>query len=229
MTTVVRPARRTSARASTTEPGPRRADEVQREVGGRDPTRCGRARGQAAADHVDERGERAGPRVTEIGAQLGHDRHPRPAPVALVVVLEREPQVAQEMMLGRVDGGHGNPGRYRTGARERRTSARQRRSSVDRGSGLDHHERRDRALRVDAAELVALVRVAVAVERPRVPGAHELVAVDVTLGEIVVEVGAPTRPAAQTTVVAAPDHVVVAVDLDRAHLARRDGCSRKLH
>ena len=38
----------------------RRADEVQREVGRRDPPRRGRARRQAAADHVDERGERAG-------------------------------------------------------------------------------------------------------------------------------------------------------------------------
>jgi len=97
------------------------------------------------------------------------------------------------------------------------------------GAGLTNHERGDAALRIDPAELVALVRVPVAVERPRVPGAHELVAFDVTFGQIVVEVGAPAGRAAEPTVMTAPEHVVVAVDSDRADLARFDGRERKLH
>ena len=201
--------------------GSRRAHEVQGEIRGRDPAGRGRARREAAADDVDQRGERAGPRVPQIGAQLGHDRHPRPAPPALVVVFEREAQVAQEMVVGRVDDGHGT----RDGTERARVSAVRDRH----GAGLSDHERRDRALRIDAAELVALVRVAVAVERPRVPGAHELVAGDVTLREIVVEVGAPAGRAAEPTVMTAPEHVVVAVDSDRADLARFDGRGRNLH
>ena len=47
---------------------------------------------------------------------------------------------------------------------------------------------RHRSLRVDAALLVALVRVAPAVERPGMTRAHELVADDEALREVVVEV-----------------------------------------
>ena len=67
---------------------------------------CGCVRGQATADDVDERGERARARVPEIGAELGHDGHPRATAPHLVVVFEREAQVAQQMASGRVVRGH---------------------------------------------------------------------------------------------------------------------------
>ncbi len=129
-------------------------------------------------------------------------------------------------MFGRVDGGHGNRDGTEPGAV----------SSVRRlaipSSFVVSYQRRDGALGVDPAELVALVRVALAVERPRVAGADELVAGDVTLGEIVVEVRAPARNAAQRTVGAAPDDVVVGprcdLNLDGTHLAPRNRRPRNL-
>ena len=54
-------------------------DEVQREVGGRDPVGVRARRGQTAADDVDERGERAGAHAAVVGAQLGNHRQPRAA------------------------------------------------------------------------------------------------------------------------------------------------------
>ena len=77
----------------------------------------------------------------------------------------------------------------------------------------------DRALGVDPPELVALVRVAVAVEGPRVTRAHELVADDVTLREVVVEVRAPAGRAAEAPVGAPPHHELLVPDVDRSHLA----------
>ena len=49
--------------------------------------------------------ERADARVAPVGAHLGHDRHARAAETRFGIVVEGEPEIAQEMMFGRV-GGH---------------------------------------------------------------------------------------------------------------------------
>ena len=94
---------------------------------------------------------------------------------------------------------------------------------------LGEHEDRHRTLRVDPAQLVALVSVPVAVEGPPVPGAHQLARVDVAVGEIVVEMRAPTRRAAHTPVGAAPHDELLAGELDGAHAARRDRARGDAH
>ena len=114
-----------------------------------------------------------------------------------------------------------------------RVGGRHERPTVANGAGLDarldavgvlsQRQRRHAALRVDAAELVALVRVAATVERPAVARAHELVVDDEALGEIVVEVRARSGRAPELAAAAAPHDVLVAVDLDRDD---RAACAR---
>ena len=62
---------------------------------------CAVAGREPAADHVDERRQRAGAHRTVVAADLGHDRQPR-SRRAVRRVLEAHAQIAQEMTLGRV-------------------------------------------------------------------------------------------------------------------------------
>ena len=87
-------------------------------------------------------------------------------------------------------GGRGAGG-GRAGTVVRRSSARSRSGSTSTPSSSSSElQHRYLALRIDATELVALVRVAAAVECPAVARAHELVADDEALREIVVEMRA---------------------------------------
>ena len=74
---------------------------------------------------------------------------------------------------------------------------------------------------IDAPELVALVRVAAAVERPAVARAHELVVDDVALGEIVVEVRARCAARCRSSPRAAAPHDVLVHRRSRPRRPRR--------
>src|SRR5436190_14700025 len=90
--------------------------------------------------------------------------------------------------------------------------------------GVAHLLERQRdhgSLAVDATELVAFVHVAATVERPSMPRAHELVAVDVAFGEITVEMRTEPRRAPEPAVETAPHDTLVSVDFDRCD---RAGC-----
>jgi hypothetical protein len=77
---------------------------------------------------------------------------------------------------------------------------------------LEHHHG---SLGVDAAELIALVRVALAIEGPRMARAHQLVGGDVALTEVVVEMRAKPRRGADAPVVISPHHELLTVNVDR--------------
>jgi hypothetical protein len=169
----------------------------------------GRRGGEPAADHVDEGCQDAGAYAAPVSADLADDRHPRPARAAVDGVLERETQVAEQVIRGRIGRGH-CAGPYST-------------REFDLGvvAALAYVEALDVSLRIDAPELVALVRVALAVECPPVARAHELVAGDVAVGEIVIEMRAPSGNTAYSAVDAAPEHALCIVELHRDDSARR--------
>src|SRR5258706_12045894 len=100
---------------------------------------------------------------------------------------------------------------------------------LDRPVGFADHELRDRALGIDPAELIALVRDAGAVEGPRVTGAYELVAGDVANGQIVVEVRAASGRTAEATVGSPPHHVFLVGDIDGLHFTTRERCTGHAH
>src|SRR5690349_5727265 len=87
---------------------------MQAEIGRRDPVRRRRVRREAAADDVDERRECAGACVPLIGAQLGHDRHPRAAASGVVAVIEREAQITQQVLVGGIVHVYGTSGSWRS-------------------------------------------------------------------------------------------------------------------
>jgi hypothetical protein len=87
---------------------------------------------------------------------------------------------------------------------------------------LGELQRLDDTLRVDAPELVALERVSLPSKRPPVARANQLVAVDVPLGEIMVEVRAPAGRAAHVTSRARHSTKLIVFDLDGNDAVRRD-------
>ena len=85
-------------RVDRVQPG-ERAEELQVEVGRRDPARRGRVRGEPAADRVDERREDAGPNPPVVVEQRVDHRQP-PDARAVFVVLDREREIAQHVLRG---------------------------------------------------------------------------------------------------------------------------------
>ena len=90
-------------------------------------------------------------------------------------------------------------------------------------------QRHDGSLGIDAAELIAFVRVAAAVECPRMSRTHQLVSGDIALAEVMIEVRAPPRRRAHLSVVSPPHHELLAVHVDCDHAAGADRIAFDAH
>src|SRR5438105_4769490 len=205
MTTVVRPARSTVAHASTTEPG--RACDTTCNVRSAVAIQFGCAAVAArpppiTSTSVASAPARAVPRSVQISGTIGsHARLVRPS-VECSKVNRRSRSTCSS-------GGYMS---VRGHSRE---------VELDDVVALVDVQHRNGALRVDAAELIAFVRVAVAVEGPRVPCADQLVAGDVALAQVVVEVRASAWRRANPSVEASPHHELLTVDVHCNHASGR--------